>query len=317
MTTNQLIDDAMKLLKILRFDTERSNKRSAMTLLALAQLDSNKQWNDATDGRYTTREIMDWIQDHFGVIYKPNTRETIRRFTLHQFYEAGVVLHNDDDPDRAINSPKNCYRLTPNVLRVIQSWGTSIFDTEVSNFFSNVKTWKELQMQSRNIHRIPITLLDGKRITLSAGGQNILIKHIIDSFCSRFILNGVLLYLDDTDKATGEVLSASMRQLGLEIPKHGKAPDLIVWDRNNDWLFLIEACSTHGPIDVTRKNELERMFFSHKDKIVFVSCFPDIKTMRKYLLTLAWETEAWCADFPDHMIHFNGSRFLGPYHTNQ
>jgi len=35
--------------------------------------------------------------------------------------------------------------------------------------------------------------------------------------------------------------------------------------------------------------------------------------MRKYLSTIAWETEAWCSEAPDHLIHFNGERFLGPY----
>lgn len=47
--------------------------------------------------------------------------------------------------------------------------------------------------------------------------------------------------------------------------------------------------------------------------LVYVSCFPDRREMRKYLHEIAWETEAWSADDPTHLIHFNGERFLGPY----
>ena len=75
----------------------------------------------------------------------------------------------------------------------------------------------------------------------------------------------------------------------------------------------MEAASTHGPVDVTRKAELHDLFADQWTNVVLVSCFPDRRTMQRYLALLAWETEAWCADTPDHMMHFNGSRFMGPY----
>ena len=79
------------------------------------------------------------------------------------------------------------------------------------------------------------------------------------------------------------------------------------------WLFLMEACSTHGPIDVIRKKDLGELFQGAKGHIVYVSCFHDRAVMRKYLTDLAWETEAWRAEDPDHMIHLDGHKFLGPY----
>ena len=40
-----------------------------------------------------------------------------------------------------------------------------------------------------------------------------------------------------------------------------------------------------------------------------IRCF----TLREYLPEIAWETEVWIADAPEHLIHFNGECFLGPY----
>ncbi len=312
-----MIKQAAQLLKALGFDKERCNERSVKTLLALAHLNCSNSWAEATDNRYTTRQIMDWIKDYWKVDYKPNTRETIRRFTLHQFYEGGLVFHNDDDPSRATNSPKNCYRLTPKALKAIQSIGSPEYDTAVKDFVNSVETWKEQQAEVRQMHRIPVKIQNDISLTLSAGGQSILIKQMLDEFCSRFIPGGEVIYIDDTDKTMGSIMKDSMSRLGIEIPEHGKAPDLIVWDSKNKWLFLMEACSSHGPIDVTRKRELTRLFEKAQGSLVFVSCFPDRDIMRKYLPALAWETEAWCAENPDHMIHFDGKRFLGPYQKSE
>lgn len=90
-------------------------------------------------------------------------------------------------------------------------------------------------------------------------------------------------------------------------------PDLIVFDEKRNWLFLMEAASTHGPVDHSRYLELHDLFGSSSAGLVLVSCFPDKKTLRKFIADLAWETEVWVADETTHMMHLNGSRFLGPY----
>lgn len=314
MTRDELIADTRQILQDLGMDAERSNERSAMTLLALAHLDETVDWEYATDERYTTRQIMDWIRDRLGVEYAPNTRETIRRFTLHQFFEGGVVYYNDDDPNRPVNSPKNCYRLTPNALSAIQSYGITVeYDTAIRRFRDEVETWVEQQAETRDMARIPVRMPDGSEVHLSAGGQNVLIKKMVEEFCPRFVPGGIVLFIDDTDKAMGDVVASTMRRLNIKIPRHGKAPDLIVWDDYRGWLFLMEACSTHGPIDVVRKRELRRLFRGAKGAPVYVSCFPSRAIMRQYLSDLAWETEAWCANDPTHMVHLDGERFLGPY----
>lgn len=45
---------------------------------------------------------------------------------------------------------------------------------------------------------------------------------------------------------------------------------------------------------------------------VYVSAFPDFTEFKKHSTNIAWETEIWLVDFPEHMIHFNGDRLVGP-----
>jgi type II restriction enzyme len=87
----------------------------------------------------------------------------------------------------------------------------------------------------------------------------------------------------------------------------------MVYLPERNWLVLMEAASSHGPVDSKRYGELRSLFGDASAGLVFVSCFPSRAAMRKYLSDIAWETEAWCADNPSHIIHFNGERFLGPY----
>lgn len=163
------------------------------------------------------------------------------------------------------------------------------------------------------MNKVPVSMPDGSVVNLSAGGQNLLIKAMVEEFCPRYTPGGEVVFIDDTDKKQDRSSHPILDRFGITIPEHGKAPDLIVWMEDKGWLFLMEACSTHGPIDVIRKKDLGELFQGAKGHIVYVSCFPDRAVMRKYLTDLAWETEAWCAEDPDHMIHLDAHKFLGPY----
>jgi adenine-specific DNA-methyltransferase len=104
-----------------------------------------------------------------------------------------------------------------------------------------------------------------------------------------------------------------MAQMGLALPERGKAPDVLIYDTGRDWLIIVQAVTSHGHVDQKRKNELTELFADVRPGLVFVTAFPDRKTFARFHAAIAWETEVWIADAPDHMIHFNGERFLGPY----
>lgn len=307
------IAEARRLLAALGMDAERSNERSALTLLALLRLRPEDSWSEAANPMLRVRAIMDWIRDVYGRDYAPNTRETIRRFTLHQFADALLVQQNPDRPDRPVNSPNWNYQVTPQALAVIQKFGTPLFDRALADYLAAVPGLKAQYAAAREMNRIPITLPNGQPVTLSPGGQNVLIKQIVEEFCPRFTPGGEVLYLGDADTKWTHFEPDRLAALGVTVDQHGKMPDLVVYLQDRDWLVLMEAVSSHGPVDAKRHAELAALFADATPGLVYVSCFPDRREMRKYLHQIAWETDVWCAEDPTHLIHFNGERFLGPY----
>src|ERR687895_353878 len=158
---------------------------------------------------------------------------------------------------------------------------------------------------------------DLNEITLSPGGQNTLIALIIDEFCARFTPGGKILYIGDADEKWSLFDDSEIGRLGIVVDSHGKMPDLVVYMPDREWLVLIEAASSHGPVDSKRRGELKSLFRNSSVGLVFISCFPSRAELRQNLQDIAWGTEVWCADNPTHLIHFDGERFLGPYETDQ
>lgn len=309
-------EQARNLLAELGFDAERSNERSALVFLALLHLDRQSDWSEATNDMLGTRAIMDWIRDKFGVEYAANTRETVRRFTLHQFTEAGMVEENADEPDRPVNSPRWNYRVSAAALTAIRTYGTRGWPSQRDSYLTAQPGLVAAYAKSRELDLIPVTMPGGGQVELSPGGQNVLVREMVEQFCPRFTPGGEVLYIGDASNKWAHYEADVFSELGVTVNAHGKMPDLVVYQRGKNWLFLMEACSSHGPVDSKRHRELTKLFEGCSAGLIFVSCFPTRAIMRKYLADISWESEAWCADSPSHMMHFNGSRFLGPYESS-
>lgn len=307
------LDAARQILTDLGMDAERSNERSALVFLSLLELRPGSAWNDAEAPLLGTKAIMSWIRNEYGKDYAPNTRETIRRFTLHQFVQAGLVRENQDRPSRPVNSPQWNYQIAPLALELARRYGTSDYRGLLREYLLETPGLLTQWAKERDMERLPVTLPDGRELTLSPGGQNVLIKAMVEGFCSRFTPNGVVVYIGDADAKWAVYESEYLERLGVVVDQHGKMPDLVVHMPDKNWLVLLEAASTHGPVDAGRHKQLSTLFAGSTAGLVFVSCFPNRAEMRKYLADIAWESEVWCADAPSHMIHFNGSKFLGPY----
>lgn len=310
------VENARFVLEVFGMDAERSNERSALVLLALLQLRPDESWSDAANPMLGTRALMDFIRDEYGKEYAPNTRETVRRFTLHQFAEAHLVVQNPDRPDRPdrpINSPKWNYQVNAEALNVIPTYDTPAWDAAVDGYLAAVPGLKAKYNAVRTMERIPLTLADGSEFTLSPGGQNVLLKSMVEDFCPRFTPGAEVLYIGDADDKWALFERERLAALGVSVDRHGKMPDLVVYMPDRNWLVLLEAASSHGPVDAKRHGELAALFAGSTAGLVYVSCFPNRAEFRKYVDKIAWESEVWCADHPTHMIHYNGERFLGPY----
>ncbi len=82
---------------------------------------------------------MRFIMDAYQKEYAPNTRETVRRFVLHQFIQARIVDYNPDIPDLPVNSPRAHYAISTEALTVIKSFGTKEWNENANNFRNSVE----------------------------------------------------------------------------------------------------------------------------------------------------------------------------------
>lgn len=308
------IKETIEILYELDLPRAQQNRRSALTLLALLDMKMDTPWSDASSPLLGITEMMDYFKDHFGVKYAPNTRETVRRQTVHQFVQAGLILANPDNPSRPVNSPDTRYQIENSALNLMRSYDSPSWGSNLRSYLKSVASSKKLHAKEREMALIPVKLPNGDELKLTAGGQNELIKPIIEELCPRYLHGGIVVYMDDAGPKRKEAALEYLKdKLDIKIDIHGKMPDVIVHMPEKRWLILIEAVTSHGPIDIKRHNELKDLFQKPDLGLIFVTAFLDRQTMGRYLSEIAWETEVWVAQTPTHLIHFNGERFLGPY----
>ena len=307
------IKEALKILDTLGFPKQQQNERSALTLLSMLDLKPVDPWELASDPLIGITPMMDFFAKHYAKKYAPNTRETVRRQTVHQFVQAGLVVPNPDKPTRPTNSPKAVYQIEPTALKLLRSFGKSDWQKQLERYLISTETLKKRYAKEREKRRIPVKLAFEKEIRLSPGGQNVLVKKIIDDFCQIFIPGGHILYVGDTQTKWAYFDPDALQVLGVEIAEHGKMPDVVVHHVEKNWLVLIEAVTSHGPVNPKRRQELKELFAGSKVGLIFVTAFLARRSMLKYLEDVSWETEVWVAESPTHLIHFDGERFLGPY----
>lgn len=314
MTIEKKLEEAQKILVQLGMPREQQNERTALCLLCLLDMQPGKKWAEASNPLVGITPIMDWSKEHYKADYKPNTRETFRRQSMHQFIEAGICLYNPDEPKRPVNSPKAVYQIEPTLLEVLRTYDDEKrFIIELENYQSIRKTLAQKYAREREMNMIPLIISSTETIQLSAGEHSELIKKIVTDFGARFVQGGQLVYVGDTGDKHGFFDIELLKSLGVELNNHGKLPDVVIYNTEKNWLFLIESVTSHGPVDHKRYTELNALFAGCTAGLIFVSAFPNSKTYAKYSSVIAWETEVWIAEAPTHMIHFNGSRFLGPY----
>ena len=141
----------------------------------------------------------------------------------------------------------------------------------------------------------------------------LLVKAIIEVFCARWSPGAAILGIRDTKRNLVHLNSKALAKLGVTLDSAAKPPDVIIHHKAKNRLFLIEAVINASPVHEKRRKELQDLFAGSKAHLVFVTAVETRRTMQTFVSHIAWESEVWIAEDPDHMIHFNGERFLGPY----
>ena len=286
---------------------------AGLTLLALCGLKASDSWAAASRRRCTiTKGVMDYLKEHYATDYAPNTRETFRRQVLHQFVQAGVADYNPFEPSLPTNSPRAHYAISQLALETVHAFDTPRWLEAIQRFHSASELSRSRRQQQRELHFVPVRTPAGQHLDLSPGDHNVLQRAVVEEFAPRFAPNACLLYLGDAAKKNLLVDDVRLQALRIVISDHDKLPDVVLHDEQRNWLFLIEAVTSHGPVSDQRIADLEALLSDCSIGRVYVSAFPDFAEFRKHAKAIAWETEVWLREEPDHLIHYNGDKLLGP-----
>jgi type II restriction enzyme len=305
------IEEAQDVLTCMGLPPAQRNEIAALTLLALCGLGPEDNWSQARRPSLgVSKGIMDFIRKHYGKEYAPNTREKVRRQVLHQFVQAHLADYNPDNSNLPTNSPRAHYALTPAAHRTVRTYGTVKWQGTCKRFLASHGSLRDKYGTLRIRRLVPVQLPDGRNLELSPGEHNMLQAAVIEGFLPRFAPGSRLLYLGDTAKKNLYLDEKGLSGLGVALTDHDKLPDVVFYDPNKNRLFLVEAVTSHGPMSPKRHMELEAVLCKCPVKRIFVSAFKDFKSFKNHMESIAWETEVWIADVPDHMIHYDGERFL-------
>ena len=301
------LEEAKEVLSALRVPTKQQNSMCCCVLLAMASIGEETAWQQATNVWIRIHDVIAFAEDNYGIAYAENSRETIRKQAMHPFRSAAFI----EDNGKETNSPNYRYRLTDEMLALIRSFKTDAWANNLLQFQENHESLVELYSSKKVMRKTPVRI-NGEAFTFSPGKHNELQKAIVEEFAPRFAPNSECLYVGDTTEKDLVKNEDKLRSLGVEITLHDKMPDVILYSEDKNWIYFVEAVTSVGPMEPKRILEIEEMTTGVTAGKIYVTAFLNFKTFRRFSEKLAWETEVWIAEMPDHMIHLNGDRFLGP-----
>lgn len=301
------IEEARDILNQLGMPNAQQTDLCCYVLLAMAEVSESQPWSAATSKWIRIHDILMFTKDNFHTEYAENSRETFRKQAIHHFRTAALI----EDNGNATNSPNYRYRITDETLMLIKAYTSETWDREIKEFLSNHERLMDIYSSKKAMTKMPV-YINGARLTFSPGKHNELQKAIIEEFAPRFAPGSTCLYVGDTIEKDLIKQVDKLSHLGFEITLHDKMPDVVLYRAEKDWIYFIESVTSVGPMDIKRIMELAEMTINVGSGKIFVTAFLDFKTYKAFAGSLAWETEVWIAEMPDHMIHLNGDRFLGP-----
>lgn len=315
----KLINEALYVLDVLGIPVEtysvRRLERIALSFLAVLDINQSSLWGKSkslSDGyALKTREIIDYLNENFGENISSGSYDDIRRKDLKPLYLANIAI--PDNPESARNNPNRAWGINPEFIEIIQSFGDQEWESEVEKFFVNREKLRDKLSSDRRMPTIPVILPSGLSLEFGPGEHNEIQKAVIEEFLPRYGYGAEVLYVGDASDKFLHYNEKRSKELGLDKLAHAELPDVVAYSESKKWLYLIEAVHSANPIDEERIIVLENFIKNYDTGIIFITAFLDRESFRKFVADIAWETEVWIVSEPDHLIHFNGDKFLGPY----
>jgi len=295
--------------------TPRRLERMAISFLSCGNIKSMDDFQKVRDlnDNYSlkTGDIINYVNEYFSENISSGSYDDIRRKDLKLLTFAEVVIPSNQKA--ATNDSTRGYSINPIYAKLLKDFGSKNWEEKVSDRLKLVKPLSLILKRQREILRISVVLPSGFALELSTGEHNKLQKAIIEDFLPRYGFGSEVLYVGDTKDKYLFLEKEKLEALNFFKISHEKLPDVIAYSRTKNWLYLIEAVHSSGPISEIRLLQLQKLTKNCKAEIVFVSTFLTKPKFRRFMAEIAWETEVWIADNPDHLVHFNGDKFFGPY----
>ena len=295
------LEEAKNILNELKVPPKQQSDLCGYVILAMADIKKNDEWANATNKWIRIHDVIAFIRDFYEVSYAENSRETFRKQAMHHFRNAAFI----EDNGKATNSPNYRYRLTDEMLLLVKTFQSNQWEEQKNNFLKSHQNLIDLYSSKKAVRKMPVKI-NGDDFTFSPGKHNQLQKLIIEEFAPRFAENSECLYVGDTIQKDLVKNEEKLRELGFEITLHDKMPDVVLYSEDKNWIYFIESVTSVGAMEPKRIKEIEEMTENVSAGKIYVTAFLDFKTFKKFSETLAWETEVWISDMPDHMIHLNG-----------
>lgn len=318
-SVQKLINEALDILENVGIPIESKSKRGLerMAVCFLAVSNVTKDWGHAKSSEdlihLKTRDIITIVNKNFEEKISSGSYDDIRRKDLRLLVLAGLVVNSGVNKGSATNDPTRGYALDPEFKKLIVTYKTEKWESALIEFNKNKPSLHEILSRKRNLKKVPVRLPNGKPLKLSLGEHNVLQKALVEEFLPRFGSDCSVLYIGDTSNKILHIDEVALKKLSFFELSHDELPDIIAYSEKNNWLYLIEAVYSSGPMSETRVLELKKLLKDCKAELIFITGFLTRTDFKKWMMDIAWETEVWIADNPDHLIHFNGFKFLGAY----
>jgi type II restriction enzyme len=292
----KVINEAIEILEAVGIPISTKSPRALekMALAFLAVGGVTKDWTKvkSVKDKYflKTRDIINYINKNFEENISPGSYDDIRRKDLKLLVLADLVINSGVNTGAATNNPTRGYALLTEFAEAIKDYGTSDWNKSIKMFSSKRENLSELLLRKRTLDKIPVTLPGGKALTLSLGEHNILQKKIIEEFLPIFGKDCEVLYIGDTSNKLLHIEEGELKKLNFFKLSHDELPDVIAYNKKKNWLYLIEAYHSTGPMSELRVLELKKLLKDCKAVPIFVTAFLTKTDLKKIAADIAWET---------------------------
>lgn len=311
-----LVESMLEVLASIGLPLENLSARMRIRIAeaALAVTDIRTAFSEAKsreEGAFlTTRKIIDFENKYLGENVSPGSYDDIRRRHLQPLIFAGLIVNSASLETQATNNPTRAYAASPEFSALLRSFSTDRWACALEEF--RKANGERMSALARGVdsRSVPVHLPSGRELSLSPGEHNQLQRDIIEVFLPRFGFGAEVLYLGDSNDRFLHLDDKRLSELHFFALEHEELPDVVAYSASHNLLFLIEAVHSCGPMSAVRVAKLMGKLHGVSANVVLVSAFESRRTFRRFVADIAWETEVWIADDPEHMIHFNGWKFL-------